>query len=251
METQFQLLFDKMKLEMQKQSEVITESITKNIMSRLDEKLTPIIEENKNLKLKIESQAKEIEYLKREKRNNNIIIFGVEEIEKSTLELMDMITKTFKSDINIDIEENAINNLYRLGKKSIEGNKPRPVFCSFVNAWKKNEIMKNKKHLKEIYVTEDYPKEVLAKRKALQAELVEERKKGKIAFLKYDRLVVKEIETNNEKRKRETSSSPHSSDIQPKKQQATVPFKANRTNAFDLMRMRSNSLTNAPTNKQQ
>ncbi|XP_028168219.1 uncharacterized protein LOC114358448 [Ostrinia furnacalis] len=248
METQFQLLFDKMKLEMQQQSVEITESITNNIMSRLEEKLIPIIEENKSLKLKIETQEKEIEYLKREKRNNNIIIFGVDETEKTTLELMDMLKKTFKNDINIDIEDNAINNLYRLGKKSIEGNKPRPVFCSFVNGWKKNEIMKNKKHLKKIYVTEDYPKEILAKRKALQAELIEERKKGKIAFLKYDKLVVKE--TINEKRKRETSSSLLSSDLQPKKQQATASL-ANRTNVFDVMRMRSNSLTNAPTNKQQ
>nr|XP_037870330.1 uncharacterized protein LOC119629233 [Bombyx mori] len=220
-------------------------------MSRIDEKLIPIIEENKSLKLKIEAQQKEIEYLKREKRNNNIIIFGVEEKEKTTLELMDMIKKTFKNDINIDIEENAINNLYRLGKRSIQGNKPRPVCCSFVNGWKKNEIVKNKKYLKEIYVTEDYPKNVLAKRKVLQAELIEERKKGKIAYLKYDKLIVKEMDTTNEKRKKETSSSPHSSDFQPKKQQATVPSKANRANAFDVMRMRSNSLTNVLTNKQQ
>nr|XP_037874351.1 uncharacterized protein LOC119630104 [Bombyx mori] len=170
-------------------------------MSRIDEKLIPIIEENKSLKLKIEAKQKEIEYLKREKRNNNIIIFGVEEKEKTTLELMDMIKKTFKSDINIDIEENAINNLYRLGKRSIQGNKPRPVCCSFVNGWKKNEIVKNKKYLKEIYVTEDYPKNVLAKRKVLQAELIEERKKGKIAYLKYDKLIVKEMDTTNEKRK--------------------------------------------------
>lgn len=250
METQFQLLFDKMKLEMQHQSAEITESITNNIMSRMDERLIPIIEENKSLKLKIETQEKEIEYLKRDNKKNNIIIFGVDEIEKTTSELIDKIKKTFKSNMNIEIEENAINNIYRLGKKSIEG-KPRPISCSFVNGWKKNEIMRNKKALKEIYVTDDYPKEVLAKRKALQAELIEERKKGKIAFLKYDKLVVKENETNNEKRKRETSSSPHSSNSQPKKQQATVLSKTNRINAFDVMRMRSNSLTNVPTNKQQ
>lgn len=249
METQFQLLFDKMKLEMQHQSVEITETVTNNIMSRLDEKLIPIIEENKNLRLKIESQEKEIEYLKKEKRDNNIIIFGVNEIEKTTLELMDNIKKPFKSDLNIDIEKNAINNIYRIGKRSIESNKPRPVLCSFVNGWIKNEIMRNKKHLKEIYVTEDYPKEVLAKRKALQAEMMEERKKGNIAFLKYDKLVVKGKETTNDKRKRETS--PHSSDSQPKKQQVTVPCKINRTNAFDVMRMRSNSLTNTSSNKQQ
>ncbi|KAJ8732880.1 hypothetical protein PYW07_015479 [Mythimna separata] len=37
--------------------------------------------------------------------------------------------------------------------------------------------MKNKKKLKEVNITEDYSKEVLAKRKALQPQLMEERKK--------------------------------------------------------------------------
>lgn len=244
-------MFEKMKLEMQHQSAELTESITNNIMGRMDEKLIPIIEENKSLKLKVETQEKEIEYLKREKRNNNIIIFGLEEIEKSTLELINNIKKTFKRDINIDIEENGINNIYRIGNTNGESNKPRPVLCSFVNGWKKAEIMRKKKYLEKIYVTEDYPKEVLAKRKALQAELLEERKKGNIAFLKYDKLVVKGNEKINDKRKRENSSSPHASDIQPKKQQASTSFKTNRTNAFDMMRNRSNSLTIVPTNKKQ
>ncbi|GBP11665.1 hypothetical protein EVAR_77788_1 [Eumeta japonica] len=111
--------------------------------------------------------------------------------------------------------------------------------------------MKTKKGLKNIYVTEDFPKEVLAKRKALQEKLKEEMKKGKIVFLKYDKLVVKENESTKEKRKRETSSSPHSSDLQLKNQQTSMPFKVNRTNAFDLMRNRSNSLSNISSNKQQ
>lgn len=251
METQFQLLFDKMKLEMKHQGAELTESITNNIMSRMDEQLIPIIEENKSLKLKIETQQKEIEYLKRDKRNNNIVIFGVEEKEKTALELINILKQIFKNEINTDINENGINNIYRIGNRNREGNKPRPVLCSFVNGWKKSEIMRNKKALRKIYVTEDYPKEVLARRKSLQEELMEERKKGRIAFLKYDKLVVKGNETSNDKRKRETSSSPHSSDSQPKKQQTTISFKANRTNAFDVMRMRSNSLTNASTSKQQ
>ncbi|XP_073943284.1 uncharacterized protein [Choristoneura fumiferana] len=251
MEAQFQLLFDKMKLEMQHQNEELTESIINNIMVRMDEKLIPIIEENKSLKLKVENQEKELEFWKRERRNNNIVIFGMEETEKSTLEVINNIKETFKSDINIEIEENGINNIYRIGNKNREGNKPRPILCSFVNGWKKREIMKKKKDLKKIYVTEDYPKDVLAKRKALQAELVEERKKGKIAFLKYDKLVVKENESISDKRKRETSYSPHSPNNQPKKHQPSTSFKGNRINAFDAMRNRSNSLSNPSTNKQQ
>ncbi|XP_023933785.2 uncharacterized protein LOC112042845 [Bicyclus anynana] len=250
MDAQFQLLFDKMKIEMQHQSKELKESITDNIMTRMEEKLIPLVEENKNLKLKIESQEKEIEYLKREKRRNNIIIFGMAETENSSLDLINNIKKTFRSDINVDIEENGINNIYRIGKKNREGNKTRPILCSFVNGWKKREIMENKKSFRDIYVTEDYSKEVLAKRKALQTELADERKKGKVAFLRYDKLVVKGNKTNNDKRKREISSSPHS-DIQSKKQQTTLPFKASRTNAFDVTRNRSNSLTNLPINKQQ
>ncbi|GBP78304.1 Retrovirus-related Pol polyprotein from type-1 retrotransposable element R2 [Eumeta japonica] len=172
-------------------------------MNLLLEKLVPIIEENKSLKLKVEYQQTEIEYLKREKRNNNIITFDVEELEKSTLDLIHIIKRIFKSDVNIDIDEYGINKIHRIGNANKERNKTRPVLCSFVNGWKKSEIIKSKKGLKKIYVTEDFPKEILTKRKALQEKLEEERKKGKIVFLKYDKLVVKENEFTKEKRENE------------------------------------------------
>ncbi|GBP89373.1 hypothetical protein EVAR_68082_1 [Eumeta japonica] len=111
--------------------------------------------------------------------------------------------------------------------------------------------MQIKKGLKKIYVTEDFLKEVLAKRKALQEKLEEERKKGKIVFLKYDKLIAKKNESTKKRKKRETSSLPHSSDLQLKNQQTVMPFKVNRTNAFDLMRNRSNSLPKISSNKQQ
>ncbi|GBP43629.1 hypothetical protein EVAR_32195_1 [Eumeta japonica] len=81
----------------------------------------------------------------------------------------------------------------------------------------------------------DIFKTFLAIRKALQEKLEQERRKGKIVFLKYDKLVVKENESTKEKRKREISSSPHSSDLQLKNQQTSMPIKVNRTNTFDLM----------------
>ncbi|XP_013175473.1 PREDICTED: uncharacterized protein LOC106123605 [Papilio xuthus] len=208
MEGQFQILFDKMKVEMQNQTAELKESITKNVMKHMEEKLTPIIEENKTLRLRVEKLEKEIEYLNRDKRNNNIIVYGVEENERSDLELLEEVKNNFKNDTNIDIDPRDINKIHRIGKKLREGNKPRPIICSFTSNWKKNEIIKNKKKLKNIYVNEDYPKEVLEKRKALQVELIEERNKGKIAYIKYDKLIVKDHNTNKEKRKRETSVSP-------------------------------------------
>ncbi|XP_052742522.1 uncharacterized protein LOC128198910 [Bicyclus anynana] len=242
MEEQFQMLFDKMKLEMQKQTADLKESLTQNYRDYMDEKLNPVIEENQQLKQKITNLEKEIEYLKRDKKSNNIIIFGLDETEKSTTELFKSVQETFQGDLNINVEENEVNKLYRLGKNKVE-NKPRPVLCSFTNGWKKGEIMKCKRSFKKIHVSEDYSKEVLEKRKALQPQLLEERKKGNTAFLKYDRLIVKEPTTD--KRKREATTSPQSpSKTHPRKQQMLSSIKTNRKNAFDVLRPRSNSLTN-------
>lgn len=249
MEEQFQLLFDKMKMEMQKQSNELKESLTKNIMDRMEEKLIPMIEENEKMKQKVFNLEKEIEYLKKEKKNNNIVLYGLEESEKSTLELLQIVKETFKRDLNLSVEENEVNRIYRLGKNRIE-NKNRPVLLSFINGWKKDQIMQNKKNLKGIYISEDYSKEVIEKRKALIPQLLEEKKKGNIAFLKYDKLVVKGPITD--KRKRELSVSPEStSTTKPKKQQIISSSKTYRTNAYDLMRTRSNSLTDTLTNKKQ
>ncbi|GBP27338.1 hypothetical protein EVAR_18811_1 [Eumeta japonica] len=95
--------------------------------------------------------------------------------------------------------------------------------------------MKNKKKLKEIYITEDYSKETLEKRKALKPQLIEERKKGNFAYIKYDQLIVKKNTNNKDKRKREISTSPQN-DPQPRKQQTLNLSTNKRINAFDMMR---------------
>lgn len=232
---------------MQNQTIELKDSITNNIMERLDEKLQHIITENKNLKIKVGNLEKEIESLKRGQKKNNLIMFGVNEGERSTQELIQIIINIFKTDLNIQFQEQEIKKIYRLGKeKSSES--PRPILFSFVSEWKKNEVMKKKKNLKNVYITEDYTKEVLEKRKALQAQLKEEREKGNIAYLKFDKLIVKgkNNNINNEKRKREISISPQNN-AQPKKQQTLMTPINNRPNAFDVMRIRANSLTSLPT----
>ncbi|KAK9884653.1 hypothetical protein WA026_007497 [Henosepilachna vigintioctopunctata] len=57
---------------------------------------------------------------------------------------------------------------------------------------------------------EDYSEEALKKRKELQTKLVEERNKGNIAYLRYDKLIIEENNTSQEKRKRDMSTSPSS-----------------------------------------
>lgn len=242
MEDQFELLFAKMKNEMQKQTIELKESITNNIMEKLDEKLQPIISENRNLKIKLEKLEKEMEITKRGNKQKNIVIFGVKEDETSTKVLIQKVKEIFKNDLDIQFEDNEINKIHRIGKKSSE--KARPILFSFVNEWKKNEVMKMKKKLKDVYITEDYTKEVLEKRKLLQAQLIEERSKGNIAYLKFDELIIKgkNDNMNKEKRKREMSTSPQE-ETKIKKQQNLMPSKTNRLNAYDVMRIRSNSFS--------
>lgn len=249
MEDQLQNLFDKIKIEMQKQTTELKESITNSIMEKMDEKLKSIITENKVLKEKILSLEKEVDYLKRDKKQNNVIIFGLGEEEESTSGLIQVVKEIFNKDLHINIGDFEINKIYRIGKKSSDG-KPRPILLSFVNFWKKNEVMKVRKNLKDIYITEDYSKEVLEKRKMLQTKLKEERMKGNFAYIKYDKLVVKETDTANEKRKRELSFSPRD-DTQIKKQQTWTPSQKNRLNAFDVMRGRSNSLSSCTADNRQ
>lgn len=239
MEGQFKLLFDQMKIEMEKQ--------THNIFEKMDEKLEPLIKENKDLKNKIEILEKKIEYFEKEKKKNNILYFGLDEKKDSSFELMQRVQKIIKEDLKITLQDSDVSKIHRIG--FIKENKIRPVLISFANNWKKSEILKLKRSLKEGYITEDFPKEVLEKRRELKPKLIEERAKGNTAYIKYDQLVVKEGKPINEKRKRDQLTSP---DNQNQTKKTTIAnnsiVKENRKNAFDLMRPRSSSITNISSN---
>ncbi|CAH2101736.1 unnamed protein product [Euphydryas editha] len=235
-----QSFFDQMKIEMSKQ--------TDDIMIRIDEKLTPFRQEMQELRAENEKLKEKIYSLEKHKRLNNLILYGVKETEKSTVDLIQIIKKKFKDELNITFEDRDVNTIYRIGKNNTENGKERPILLTFVNLWKKNEIVANKRKLKNVYVSEDYPKEILDMRKKLQPKLEEERKKGNYAFINYDKLVIKQGKPGNEKRKREPSTSPNVKE-HPRKQQLAA--KTNRLNAFDIMRNRSNSLpsANLPTDQ--
>ncbi|CAB3262176.1 unnamed protein product, partial [Arctia plantaginis] len=130
-----------MKIEMQNQ----TESITNSIMERMDEKLKPLLEENRNLKIQLEKLESKIEYLERDKKSNNIIIYGLKEGEKSATELINFTKQKFQEELDITLVDYDINQIYRIGKTTNK-EKPRPTLLSFTNGWKKSEIFKNKKN---------------------------------------------------------------------------------------------------------
>lgn len=224
-----EIFFERMKLEMSKQTE--------DILSRMDEKLMSFTREVEELKLENQELKGKIAMMERKRRNNNVILYGLEESENTTLELMKTTTNKISTDLKISLDSRDINEIRRIGKRA-SNDKARPILVSLVNGWKKAEILRNKKNFSNIYISEDYPKEVQEKRKELREKMLQERKKGNFAVIDYDQLVIKGKTTSNEKRKRLPTSPGNTQ--QPRKQH--VPSKTNRTNAFDLMRGRSNSL---------
>lgn len=191
------------------QTKIITTEVTKNVMEAMDERLKIITEENIELKAKISTLEHKLKMIELEKRKYNLVFFGLEESGKQEAELVDYIMDII-IETGTHIDSHEIKNIYRIGKNI---NKSRPVVVTISSLWKKRMIMKNKASLPPgMIVKEDYTKEVLEKRKQLQPQLEEERKKGNIAFLKYDKLIVKKpADKTRDKRKREDSTSPNSS----------------------------------------
>lgn len=224
-------------MEMQKQTEDLT--------SAMDEKLLPVTQELRELRSDNIKLKERVAFLERKDRENNLLLFGLQETEQSQSELMKMTIEKIQTDLNITMHTTDINKIYRIGRKDSSSTaKTRPTMVSLTNSWRKTEILKNKKKLREVYVTEDFPKEVLNKRRELQEQLIVERNKGNFAVLSYDRLIIKENNLiNKDKRKRDHITSPDVA-VQPRKQHtAHSSLKTNRINAFDAMRGRSNSFT--------
>ncbi|PZC80385.1 hypothetical protein B5X24_HaOG214803 [Helicoverpa armigera] len=194
-----------------KSGEKVTETVTQNINGILEEKFKIWDEKYDNLKEKIEKQEKRIYFLEKQARKNNIMFFGIEETETSYQILENIIIKFVKEYFSLDLDQRDIQEVKRIGKK---GEKSRPIIATFTTLGTKIKIWKQRKEaLKQTayYITEDYPKQVLEKRKELQMQANLEREKGNIASIKYDKLVIQVKNKTTGKNKRLFTSSPETS----------------------------------------
>lgn len=100
------------------------------------------------------------------------------------------------------------------------------------------------------YITEDFSKEMLEIRKDLQEKLKLEKEKGNEAFIRNNKLIIKE-KTEVEKRKRESSASPKDLNVATSGEKNIIaPSKMHKTDIFTYMRARSSSLSEKNTQQQ-
>ncbi|XP_026475468.1 uncharacterized protein LOC113380445 [Ctenocephalides felis] len=199
-----QLELDDQKKEIRNSVLKVTEQVTQNINRILEEKLLALEEKYVKLKEIVDNQEKRIYFLEKQARQRH----------------------------NADLQV-----VRRLGKK---GDKPRPTLISFSNLSTKINILKQKKALRDTcyYMKEDYPKQILEKRRQLQEQLKIERENGNMAFLKYDKLVIPKQTS-----KRKFSASPSKLTEEMSKGRITQTNKKNKPQHQEISLRRSNSIT--------
>ncbi|CAG4913127.1 unnamed protein product [Colias eurytheme] len=213
------------------------EDIKDTINNNINEKFKHLETKNEQLEQKLESQKQKIDNFEKSLRKKNILIFGVEERETSYQELEKKVLDIINNTLNIKCEKHYIESVRRLGIKS---DKVRPIVITLLTMGMKIQILKNKKMLENssYYIKEDFPLDVLNKRKELQREIAMLREQGKNAIIKYDKVVILKNKNQHsefhktQNKKRSLSESPEMATCSNNSNKITQkqPTKINKTN---------------------
>lgn len=186
--------------------------ITKSINDNINEKFQNLEIRSAKLESKVEKQSQIIQNFDKILRRRNLVFFGIEEVEKGYHDMERIILGIINKNMTTPCDTNNIEYVKRIGKKEPE--KTRPVIVTFTTMGKKIEILKKKKNLDSTsyYIKQDFPPEVLEKRKELQKKVDEERKQGRNAVLRYDKVIyLKGTPNNPSKYTKRTINSPENS----------------------------------------
>lgn len=219
---------DEQKNTILKTGDRVTEQVTLNLNSILEEKFKSLETKCDHLKEQLDNQDKRLYFLEKQSRQRNIVFFGLEETESSYSGLESILADFIKKHFSIQLERRDIQAVRRIGKK---GEKARPIIATFSTLGLKIDLYKKRRVLNSTgyYLTEDYPQNVLEKRKQLQEQLRIEKEKGNTASIKYDKIIIHSKNpksTNNNKRM--LSLSPESN-VQSQEEPRVQTSKKNKT----------------------
>ena len=166
------------------------EELKSTIINSLSEKFANLETKQNLIETKIEQQNSMIKNFDRYMRRKNLILFGVEEQEKSYHELEKNVIDLINTHFNLQYNKCSIEEVRRLGKKR---ETIRPIKITFTTLGLKINLLKKKKLLDKTpyYVKEDFSIEMLNKRKDLQEQLKKEHELGHKAYIRYDKLIIK------------------------------------------------------------
>lgn len=148
-------------------------------------------EENKNLRERVVKQEERIQHLEREVRKKNLIIKGIVDGEgEDENETRDKIVAVVQK-IGVDIDvKGDVDEVRRIGKYRPQ--QKRPILVKLTKESTRRTVLKNAKKLKgtDIWIDEDYPREVQEERRRLMPRMKEARENGCKAIVKYNKLII-------------------------------------------------------------
>ena len=158
--------------------------------SRDIEKVTQTIEEIKQ----------NVDYLENQSRRNNLRIDGIDEMHGETwIQTESLVRETLTAKLDFTKEEAdsiEIERAHWVGKRRIgtHEHKPRSVVVKFGKFKDREGVIKKARETKSpgLYVNEDYSQRVIDRRKELMPAMKKAREEGKIAYLSFDKLVVRD-----------------------------------------------------------
>lgn len=156
----------------------------------LKEKVKIVEEENKQLVQITTRLEGKIDQLENQSRRNNIVIYGIPEIQDENWEKTEKLLLNFVREmLKIELEQYSVERAYRLGYAK---NMKRPIIAKLNNFKTKDLIMKNAKFLKntEFAISEDYSQKVKDERSQLKPLINIAKEQGKRAFLSFNKISI-------------------------------------------------------------
>ena len=152
-----------------------------------DDKFGKIQDDLENLSLKADD-------LENRSRRNNLCFDGIPEEPESQSESWRKSEKKVLKILNDKMElpgDIKIKRAHRVGTRRQAGN-PRSIVVKFLSYKDRERVMKERRKLKgtRVFVREDYSDRVAETRRQLYPDMLEARRNGKIAYLRYNKLIV-------------------------------------------------------------
>lgn len=129
-----------------------------------------------------------VDYLENQSRRNNIVLYGVGEEEDESWDMTSEIVRHVIRQTGVAMNERDIERAHRVG----HGRYPRPIVCKLAHYKVKEEIIRSARFLRGtgVAISEDHSRRVREERAFLKRHLIDARKQGARAFIRFDKLVI-------------------------------------------------------------
>lgn len=127
--------------------------LLKKFENRINDAINEIKVDIDSLKNNVNTVKKKQQNLEMKHNINLLLVHGISESEK---DLVESVVKICNNKIEVQVKKDDLNQCYRVGKKKLDSDKPRPVAVQFLRRWNRDAVFVNKRKLKgtKLLVTE-------------------------------------------------------------------------------------------------